>query len=203
MCPARTRAHAIGTTWYCIPQLEKGDHELSKKKVYQNRTIIKEVISKNVIFLLTLALVLCSRSRSRSRYWNFMVLHTTIGKRRSRAFKQKKVYQNRTIIKEVISKNVIFLLVLALVSWYWYYMVLPTTVGKRRLRAFKQKKVYQNRTIIKENIRSCKIHDDGSFGMKITKYLHTLMSWTGSCPFRLFLNFLDILLTAPTHLYTS
>ena len=41
-----------------------------------------------------------------------MVLHTTIGKRRSGAFKQKKVYQNRTIIKEVISKNVIFLLVL-------------------------------------------------------------------------------------------
>ena len=44
-----------------------------------------------------------------------MVLHTTIGKRRSGAFKQKKVYQNRTIIKEVISKNVFFLLALALV----------------------------------------------------------------------------------------
>ena len=43
-----------------------------------------------------------------------MVLHTTIGKRRSGAFKQKKVYQNRTIIKEVISKNVFFLLALAL-----------------------------------------------------------------------------------------
>ena len=41
-----------------------------------------------------------------------MVLHTTIGKRRSGAFKQKKVYQNRTIIKEVISKNVNFLLAL-------------------------------------------------------------------------------------------
>ena len=41
-----------------------------------------------------------------------MLLYTTIKKRRSRAFKQKKVYQNRTIIKEVISKNVIFLLTL-------------------------------------------------------------------------------------------
>ena len=41
-----------------------------------------------------------------------MVLHKTIGKRRSGAFKQKKVYQNRTIIKEVISKNVFFLLAL-------------------------------------------------------------------------------------------
>ena len=43
---------------------------------------------------------------SRSRYWYYMLLHTTIGKRRSGAFKQKKVYQNRTIIKEVMSKNV-------------------------------------------------------------------------------------------------
>ena len=31
---------------------------------------------------------------------------TTIRKRRSRDFKQKKVYQNRTLMKEVISKNV-------------------------------------------------------------------------------------------------
>ena len=81
-----------------------------QKKVYQNRTIIKEVISKNVFFLLALALVSCSRSRS--RYWYYIILHTTIGKRRSGAFKQKKVYQNRTIIKEVISKNVFFLLAL-------------------------------------------------------------------------------------------
>ena len=57
-----------------------------------------------------LALVSCSRSPS--RYWYYMVLHTTIGKRRSGAFKQKRVYQNRTIIKEVISKNVIILLAL-------------------------------------------------------------------------------------------
>ena len=38
-----------------------------------------------------------------------MLLHTTIEKRRSRAFKQYKVYQNLTIIKEVRSKNVILL----------------------------------------------------------------------------------------------
>ena len=97
---SRTLAR-IGTTCYCIPPLERGDQDLSnKKKVYQNRTIIKEVISKNVIFLL--ALVSCLHSH----YWYHMVLHTTIAKRRSRAFKQKKVYQNRTIIKEVMSKNV-------------------------------------------------------------------------------------------------
>ena len=47
-----------------------------------------------------------------------LVLHgiAYIGKRRSGAFKQKKVDQNRTIIKEVIHKNVIFLLALALGS---------------------------------------------------------------------------------------
>ena len=60
--------------------------------------------------MLALALVSCLHSRShsrlRSRYWYYMILHTTIAKRRSRAFKQKKVYQNRTIIKEVMSKNV-------------------------------------------------------------------------------------------------
>ena len=38
-----------------------------------------------------------------------MLLHTTIEKRRSRAFKRYKVYQNLTIIKEVRSKNVILL----------------------------------------------------------------------------------------------
>ena len=38
-----------------------------------------------------------------------MLLHTTIEKRRSRAFKRYKVCQNRTIIKEVRSKNVILL----------------------------------------------------------------------------------------------
>ena len=67
---------------------------------------------------------------------------TTIGKRRSGAFKQKKVYQNRTIIKEVISKNVIFLLALVscLHSHYWYHMVLHTTIANRKSRAFKQKK---------------------------------------------------------------
>ena len=98
--------------------------------------------SKKLKILLALAL------------WYYMVLHTTIGKRRSGAFKQKKVYQNRTIIKEVISKNVIFLLALVSCSRsrYWYYMVLHTTIGKRRSGAFKQKKVYQNGTIIKEVI---------------------------------------------------
>ena len=46
----------------------------------------------------------------RTRYWYYIWLHTTIWMRRSRAFKQYKVYQNRTIIKEVRSKNVLFLL---------------------------------------------------------------------------------------------
>ena len=45
-----------------------------------------------------------------------MLLHTTIEKRRSRAFKRYKVYQNRTIIKEVRSKNVILLPVSSLGS---------------------------------------------------------------------------------------
>ena len=44
---------AIGTSCDCIPPLERGDQELSNDiTVYQNRTIIKEVISKNYLFLL-------------------------------------------------------------------------------------------------------------------------------------------------------
>ena len=117
-----------------------------QKKVYQNWTIIKEVTSKLVVGNV---LVSCSRSR----FWNNMVLHSTTAKRRSRAFKQKKVYQNWTIIKEVTSKLVVGNVLVSCSrsrSRYWYYIILHKITAKKRSRAFKQKKVYQNWTIMKE-----------------------------------------------------
>ena len=112
----------------------------------------------------------------RSRYWYYMLLHTTIGKRRSGAFKQKKVYQNRTIIKEVMSKNVCereqdtsasriisgWCWIMLGAGWCWIQHY--RAIAKRRSRAFKQKQVYQNRTIIKEvmskNVHPAPVPDD-------------------------------------------
>ena len=98
-----------------LVELERGDQELSnKKKVYQNRTIIKEVSSKNVnqfaqlvcTTSLHIARALHKHSWSSTSARQVAQALMKLKKGRSGAFKQKKVFQNRTIIKEVTSKNV-------------------------------------------------------------------------------------------------
>ena len=85
-----------------VPDAKRRSRAFKQKKVYQNQTIIKEVMSKNV----HPAPVPDAVPDAVPDGCRMGAGRVPDAKRRSRAFKQKKVYQNRTIIKEVMSKNV-------------------------------------------------------------------------------------------------
>ena len=96
---------------------KKRSRAFKQKKNYQNRTIIKEVRSKNVI----LHIPVCTRFQFahsslhialHERSWSSTsargVARALVQlKEEVKSFQTKKNYQNRTIIKEVRSKNVI------------------------------------------------------------------------------------------------